>query len=65
MKKKLMVSHAGLHSFKIINNPCVFYHIQGRKIPVDEYIHRIRTARNPDSTKRFNTTQYLTPNQVD
>ncbi|CAF4890567.1 unnamed protein product [Rotaria sp. Silwood1] len=36
----------------------------GRKIPVDEYVHRIRTARNPDSTKRFKTTQYLTPNQV-
>ena len=60
-----MVSHANLHFYKIINNLFVFYHIQGRKIPVEEYVQRIRTARNPDSTKRFNTNQYLTPNQVD
>ena len=43
---------------------CVLYYIQGRKIPIDEYVTRIRTARNADSSKPLKTTQYLTHNQV-
>lgn len=42
-----------------------FYYIQGRKIKAEEYVNRIRTARNPDLTKKFNTNQYLTQSQVE
>ncbi|CAF4613272.1 unnamed protein product [Rotaria socialis] len=38
--------------------------IYGRKTPVEEYVTRIRTARNNDGTKKFNPSQYLTYNQV-
>jgi hypothetical protein len=58
-----MVGHAIFFYLKR-NNQSVFYYIQGRKVSVDEYVTRIRTARNPDLTKRFNTSQYLTHSQV-
>ncbi|CAF1533772.1 unnamed protein product [Rotaria sordida] len=37
---------------------------QRRKIPIEDYVLRIRTARFPDGSKRFNTSQYITKNQV-
>ncbi|CAF4591160.1 unnamed protein product [Rotaria sp. Silwood2] len=40
------------------------YNLLGRKIPIEDYVLRIRTARFPDGSKRFNTSQYITKNQV-
>ncbi|CAF4154958.1 unnamed protein product, partial [Rotaria sordida] len=37
--------------------------LYGRKTPTEEYVTRIRTARNSDGSKTFKTTQYLTYKQ--
>ncbi|CAF3133837.1 unnamed protein product [Rotaria sp. Silwood2] len=38
--------------------------INGRKVPAEEYVRSIRAARNPDGTKMFSPSQYLTASQV-
>ncbi|CAF1458184.1 unnamed protein product [Adineta steineri] len=38
--------------------------LYGRKTPNEEYLTRIRTARNTDGTKKFNPKQYLTCTQI-
>ncbi|CAF3125343.1 unnamed protein product [Rotaria sp. Silwood2] len=38
--------------------------LNGRKIAPEEYVRLIRLARNNDGTKKFSTSQYLTPSQV-
>lgn len=38
--------------------------LYGRKITPDEYVRRIRTARNTNGSKMFSPSQYLTVSQV-
>ena len=59
-----MVSNNERHRFYALNKSLLRLLLLGRKTPTEEYLTRIRTARNTDGTKRFKTPQYLKLNQV-
>lgn len=63
-KKRVLVRNRNLILVKNLYELTHVFKSIGRKITIDEYVSRIRKARNPDSTKRFKTSQYLTYNQV-
>ena len=58
-----MVSNNERHRFYALIKS-LFRLLLGRKTPTEEYLTRIRTARNTDGTKRFKPHQYLKLNQV-